>query len=261
MMLMSLSRIGGERNVQVGSLLRGWRRRRRLSRAELARAAGVSGRELGHVETGRARPSRELLLALADGLGVPPRERAELLAAAGLPPPAEGPELATAREALERLLALVEPFPALAVDGRFTLVAANAALPLLTRDVAPALLEPPVNVVRLALHPAGMARHLPDLAHWRAYAEDRLRLLGAAGLADEVAGYPAPDGPAAPPPGGLRPLRLRTAYGTLSFLPALTRFPAAVAVSVAELALVTLHPVDARTRSAARAAASRPSGR
>ena len=114
--------------MQIAPLVRQWRQRHRLSRDQLARAAGVSARELAHVETGRERPSRELLLALADGLELPARERDGLLSAAGHAPPAAGDaELAPMQAALERMLERHEPFPALAVDREWTLVAANAA--------------------------------------------------------------------------------------------------------------------------------------
>jgi transcriptional regulator with XRE-family HTH domain len=250
--------------VQIAPLLREWRQRRRLSREELARAVGVSARELAHVETGRERPSRELLLALADGLGLPARERDGLLSAAGLAPPAAGEdEPAPAKAALKRMLERHEPFPALAVDREWTLVAANTAWPLLTHDVAPALLEPPVNVVRLALHPAGLARHVLDLEAWRALTLERLRRAGLDELASEIAGYPEPErtGSRARGPTAFLAARLRSPYGTLTFLPAVTTFPTAVAAGMAELTVVALHPVDSRTRAAARAAASRPSGR
>jgi transcriptional regulator with XRE-family HTH domain len=248
--------------VRIAPLVREWRQRRRLSREELARAAGVSARELAHVETGRERPSRELLLALAGGLELPARERDGLLRAAGHAPPAAG-EDEPARAAIKRMLERHEPFPALAVDHGWTLVAANAAWPLLTHDVAPALLEPPVNVVRLALHPAGLARHVADLDAWRALALERLRRAGLDELAAEVAGYPEPDRPGsrARPPAAFLAVRLRSPYGTLTFLPAVTTFPTAVTAGMAESTVIALHPVDTRTRAAARAAASRPSGR
>ena len=191
-----MSTTAGVRNrCAIAPLVRQWRQRRRLSRDQLARAAGVSARELAHVETGRERPSRELLLALADGLELPARERDGLLSAAGHAPPAAGDaDLEPMRAALAGLLERHEPFPALAVDREWTLVAANAAWPLLTHDVAPALLEPPVNVVRLALDPAGLARHVVDLEAWRALAQERLRRAGLAELAAEVAAFPEPDG-------------------------------------------------------------------
>jgi transcriptional regulator with XRE-family HTH domain len=248
--------------VQIASLLRQWRQRRRLSRDELARAAGVSARELAHVETGRERPSRALLLALADGLELPARERDGLLSAAGHAPPTAGErERTPLQAALDGMLERHEPFPALAVDREWTLVAANAAWPLLTHDVTRTLLEPPVNVVRLALHPAGLARHVMDLEAWRALAQERLRRAGLEVLADEVAAYPERPGAGRPAPAAFLPARLRSPYGTLTFLPAVTTFPTAVAASMAEVTVIALHPVDARTRAAARAAASRPSGR
>jgi transcriptional regulator with XRE-family HTH domain len=244
----------------IGALLREWRVRRRLSREALAEAVGVPGRSLALIESGRERPGAELAAALAERLELAPRERDAFVAAAGHPPAPDDGLDAVAREALERLLTAHEPFPALALDRGWTLVAANAALGLLTRDVAPSLLEPPVNVLRLALDPAGMARSVLDPAGWRS------RLVGVLRRQVERTADPALGALAAEfPPAGEAPaaetLRIRSAYGTLAFLPAVTTFPTAGSLVAAELAIVTLHPVDARTRAAARAASLRPSGR
>src|SRR3954452_19509863 len=146
----------------VGAQLRDWRRRRRLSQLDLALEAGVSTRHLSFIETGRSRPSAEMVLHLADRLEVPLRERNRLLLAAGHAPvyeqhALEDPEMAPARETVQRVLAAHEPFPAIVVDRHWEMLAANAAIGVLVEGVAPELMEPPVNVLRVGLHPAGMA--------------------------------------------------------------------------------------------------------
>ncbi len=193
----------------LGALLRAWRGRRGQSQLALALDAGVSQRHLSFVESGRTRPSRDLVLRLAAHLDVPLRERNRLLLAAGFAPlfaerPLADPALAAARAAVERGRAAHAPFPALAVDRRWTLVAANGALPRLLDGAAPALLAPPVNVLRLALHPDGLAPRIVNHAEWRAHLLERLRHQAAAAgddalaaLHDELQGYPAPR-PAAP---------------------------------------------------------------
>src|SRR3954467_7828944 len=159
----------------VGPLLRDWRARRRLSQMELALDAEVSARHLSFVETGRSKPSRGLVLQLADHLDVPLRERNALLLAAGYAPAyAERPlgdeGMAPGRDALERLLKGHEPFPAVAVDRQWELVSANApARALLTEGVAPELLEPPANTLRISLHPAGLAPRIANLAEYSSH--------------------------------------------------------------------------------------------
>src|SRR3954462_5359780 len=162
----------------VGARLRDWRRRRRLSQLDLALEAGVSARHLSFVETGRSRPSAEMVLHLAEALDVPLRDRNQLLLAAGYAPVygqrgLEEPEMGPVREALEQVLRGHEPYPALVVDRHWGMVAANDAVGLLLEDVDPALLEPPVNVLRLSLHPDGVAPRLVNLAEWRAHLLDR----------------------------------------------------------------------------------------
>src|SRR5215218_5915277 len=146
----------------IGDLLREWRERRRLSQLTLALDAEVSTRHLSFLETGRARPSREMLLWLADRLEVPLRERNTMLLAAGFAPAyperdLDDPQLGVARSAVDRVLTGHEPFPALAVDRYWTLITANRVVPALLTGVAPERLEPPINVLRLSLHPAGLA--------------------------------------------------------------------------------------------------------
>src|SRR5215210_7136659 len=165
----------------VGPLLREWRGRRRLTQLELALDAGVSARHLSFVETGRSKPGREMLLAVAEQLHIPFRERNQLLLAAGHAPAfpersLEHPELAPVREALDGILAAHEPYPAVVFDRAWNLVAANAPMSALTTRVKidPALLEPPVNVLRIGLHPRGLAPLIVNLARWRAHFLERL---------------------------------------------------------------------------------------
>src|SRR3954454_10200248 len=163
----------------VGALLRTWRQRRRLSQLDLSSEAGVSARHLSFLETGRSRPSREMVLHLAEQLEVPLRARNELLVAAGFAPVygrrgLETSDMAGVRAALDRVLAAYEPFPAVVIDRSWHLVAANRSIALLTDSVDLALLEPPVNVLRLSLHPDGMAPRIRNLAQWRAHVLHRL---------------------------------------------------------------------------------------
>src|SRR5881397_840021 len=173
----------------VGTLLRDWRQRRRLSRLDLALEAGVSTRHLSFVETGRSRPSPEMVLHLADGYAPRYAER-------GL----DEPEMAPVRDALDLVLRGHEPYPAIVVDRGWNMVAANPPVALLTAGVAPELLDPPVNVLRVSLHPGGVAPRIANLGEWRAHLLERLgrqvALTGGEGLAalyDELEGYPAPD--------------------------------------------------------------------
>src|SRR5881409_2573618 len=158
---------------QVGPLLRQWRERRRLSQLELALEAGVSARHLSFVETGRSKPGRNMLLRVVGQLDVPLREQNRLLLAAGHAPafperPLGGPELAPVREALDLILKGHEPYPAVVLDRAWNLVSANSSTVALLAgiDVEPALLEPPVNVLRLGLHPRGFGALVVNLADW-----------------------------------------------------------------------------------------------
>src|SRR5262249_6302123 len=164
----------------VGALLREWRQRRNLSQLELALRSAVSARHLSFIETGRARPSREMLLHLADRLDVPLRDRNRLLLAAGFAPvfserSFDESEMAPIREALERFLVAHEPYPALIVDRLWNVVAANRGVAYVNRDVDPRLREPPVNALRIALHPDGLAARISNLANWSSYLLTRLR--------------------------------------------------------------------------------------
>jgi transcriptional regulator with XRE-family HTH domain len=212
----------------VGVLLREWRGNRRLSQLELAGLAGVSTRHLSFVETGRARPTREMILRLAEELAVPLRARNALLLAGGFAPAYPesglgGPALAAVLSSLRTVLAGHEPYPAVLIDRHWTMVDGNAAVPLLTAGSAPALLEPPVNVLRLSLHPDGMAPRIRNLPEWRAHILHRLdRQALATGdpqlrsLHDELADLPG--GLAtAEPDGMVVPLRYAAAGRELTF--------------------------------------------
>ncbi|WP_243737685.1 helix-turn-helix domain-containing protein [Blastococcus xanthinilyticus] len=250
----------------VGELLRGWRQRRRLSQLELAGGAGVSARHLSFLETGRARPSRDMVLHLAEQLDVPLRERNELLTAAGFAPAyarrgLDEPDMRTVRAALDLVLAAYEPFPAVVVDRAWDLVAANRAVPVLTAGVAPHLLEPPANVLRLSLHPDGMAPRILDLPQWRRHVLHRLAreadLTGDPGLGAlhrELLALPGGLARTPPPNGIAVPLRVRSGDAVLSFLSTVTTFGTAVDLTAAELSIEAFLPADAATGEAVRAA-------
>jgi len=253
---------------RVGGLLREWRRRRRLSQLDLALEAGISARHLSFVETGRSRPSAQMVLHLAEQLDVPLRERNALLLAAGHAPVfgrrgIDEPEMGPVREALDAVLRGHEPYPAVVVDRHWGLVAGNRAVALLTEGVAPELLEPPVNVLRLSLHPDGMASRIVNLPEWRAHLLERLGRQAVtsgdpalAALHAELAALPG-GGRAAPhdPDAGeiAVPLRLRApGGGELAFLSTITTFGTATDVTVAELAIESFFPADAATAAAMR---------
>lgn len=263
----------------LGDLLRTWRQRRRLSQLDLAVEAEISQRHLSFVESGRSVPSRDMVLHLAEHLGVPLRERNALLVAAGYAPvyrarALDDPGLAAARHAVEQILKGHEPHPALAVDRHWTLVAANRALTPLLAGVDPALLAPPVNVLRLSLHPGGIAPRIVNVRAWRAHVLARLlQQIGAtadpvlAALLEELKAYPVPGGASPHRPGGddalagiAVPFELLTEAGRLSFLSTTTVFGTAVDVSLSELAIESFFPADAATAETMRRrlAASEP---
>ncbi|MBV9194551.1 MAG: helix-turn-helix transcriptional regulator [Solirubrobacterales bacterium] len=245
----------------IGPLLRQWRARRRLSQLDLALEAGISARHLSFIETGRARPSADMVDRLSEALGVPLRERNSLLLAAGFAPAYPERDLdedamAPVREAIERLLAAHEPYPALVVDRQWELMAANRAVAVLTAAAAPALLEPPVNVLRLSLHPEGLAPRIINLAQWGEHILARLRRQAIAtgdpalfALHDELSSY-LPGGPShADHDAGMIavPLRIDTDIGQLSFLSTATHFGTATELTLAELAIEAFHPADTAT--------------
>jgi transcriptional regulator with XRE-family HTH domain len=254
-------------HATVGTLLREWRTRRRLSQLDLASDAGISARHLSFVETGRARPSREMVLHLAEHLDVPLRARNALLIAAGYAPTyhatdLDAPEMQTVRVAIERILEGHEPFPAILVDRRWELVAANNAAAILIDGVKPELLDPPCNVLRASLHPDGLGSRIANLAEWAEHiigglrrqiavtGDDELRA-----LEDELTGYVAEQGAPVPPPaesaGAIAiPLRLRTPEGELAFITTIATFGTALDVTLAELAIEAFLPADAATANA-----------
>jgi transcriptional regulator with XRE-family HTH domain len=251
----------------IGDLLREWRERRRLSQLALALDAEVSTRHLSFLETGRARPSREMLLRLAERLEVPLRERNTMLLAAGFAPvyperDLDDPALGVARAAVDRVLAGHEPFPALAVDRSWTLVAANRVVPALLTGVAPQLLQSPVNVLRLSLHPDGLAARIANRPEWQAHLLARLsrqvELTADPRLSDllqELRGYDAnrdmrdaDNSVSDHNQASLAvPLRLHTEHGPLSLLSTTMVFGTPVDVTLSELAIEAFFPADAAT--------------
>jgi hypothetical protein len=235
-----------------------------LSQLDLAGEAEVSTRHLSFLESGRASGSRDMLLRLAERLAMPLRARNELLVAAGFAPahserPLDAPDMAAARAAVQAVLDGHAPFPALAVDRHWTLLAANAAVPPLLAGASPALLRPPVNVLRLSFHPEGLAPRIDNLAEWRTHLLARL-LIQMDQTGDPVLGelyaelwsYPSRASRRPPePPGGIAvPLRLRHPdTGTmLSFISTTTMFGTPTDVTLAELALECFYPADDATR-------------
>jgi transcriptional regulator with XRE-family HTH domain len=252
----------------VGVLLRRWRERRRLSQLELSVQANISSRHLSFVETGRSAPSREMVLHLAEELELPLRDRNSLLLAAGYAPgypetPLDAPPMAAVCEAVRQVLTGHEPYPALAVDRHWDLVDANATIALFTDGVAPELLVPPVNVLRVSLHPEGMAPRIANLGEWRAHLLHRLRRqveLSAdpqlAQLYEELRGYPC-DQPEpsveVPGPGAIvTPLRVHAGGEELAFFSTVTVFGTPLDITVDELAIESFFPADATTAAALR---------
>jgi len=253
----------------VGELLRTWRQRRRLSQLELAIEADISQRHLSFLESGRSAPSREMVLRLAERLAIPLRERNALLLAAGFAPlyrerALDAPELESARRVVELLLKGSEPYPALAVDRHWTMLLTNKPVAHLLVGVDPALLQPPVNVLRLSLHPQGLAPRIANFREWRAHILARLgqQIDSSAdpvliALLDELKAYPVPAGARASHPSGPTdfaniavPLKLVTADGVLSFLSTITVFGTPVEVSLSELAIDSFFPADRDTAAA-----------
>jgi transcriptional regulator with XRE-family HTH domain len=254
--------------LPVGAQLREWRQRRRMSQLDLAGHAEVSTRHLSFMETGRSLPSREMLLRLADRLEVPLRERNRLLTAAGYAPMyaergLDDPALQVPQQALQRVLQAHEPCPALAVDRHWHMVAHNRIVPLLLAGLPDALLAPPLNVMRLSLHPQGLAPRIVNLAHWRSHLLHRLQLQAQRladpvleALADELRQYPAPplDDSHAPRPDAAVyvPLQLQSPAGVLSFISTITVFGTPNDIALSELALETFFPADEATAQALR---------
>lgn len=249
--------------ASFGRLLRQWRLQRGCTQLDLALDAEVSARHLSWLETGRAQPSRAMVLRLAERLEVPLRERNQWLTAAGFAPlfPVRAlgdPGLTEVRAALQRLLDAHEPWPALAVDRHWNLVAHNRLVPLLLAHASATLTSGPVNVLRLSLHPQGLAPLIENLGNWRAYVLRRLARQVATtqdpvlqALLEELQALP---GPAAESTNELQdvavPLAFHTPGGTLRFITAVTVFGAPRDVTLSELAVETLLPADAATAQA-----------
>jgi transcriptional regulator with XRE-family HTH domain len=256
-----------ERNV--GVLLRQWREHRRLSQLELSVQAEVSSRHLSFVETGRSSPSRDMVLHLADELDVPFRERNRLLLAAGYAPayaetPLDSSQMSAVRAALRQVLTAHEPYPAVVVDRRWNMVDANATVAVLVDGAAPELLAPPANVLRISLHPDGVARRVVNLGEVRAHLLGRLRrqvaLTGdpeVADLYEELRGYPCdqpePDVEVPGPGDVVLPLRIRHGDGELAFFSTVATFGTPVDITVQELVIESFFPADATTAEALRA--------
>lgn len=263
----------GGRTVErpaFGALLREWRQRRRVSQLDLAISADVSARHVSFLETGRSRPSREMVLRLAERLDVPLRDRNPLLLAAGFAPSyprraLDDPALTAVRAAVDAILAGYEPYPALVVDRGWNLVAANAGVAPLIAAAAAHLREPPVNVLRLSLHPDGLAPHIANLAQWRGHVLGRLGREAAAagddGLAEllrELTDYPGGTEPAGPDHAVAVPLRIRLGGRELAFLSTVTTFGTALDITAAELSIEAFLPADPDTAAALRGSPAPP---
>jgi transcriptional regulator with XRE-family HTH domain len=258
----------------AGALLREWRQRRNLSQLEVAMRSAVSARHLSFIETGRARPSREMVLHLAERLDVPLRERNHLLLAAGFAPvfgerSLDEREMAPIRAALERFLAAHEPYPAVVVDRHWNIVSENRGVAYVTRGVAAELLAPPANALRIALHPDGMAPRISNLAEWSGYLLGRLRREievtrdpELESLYEELVAYPgvAPEhGRSNPPPRNdiLLMHELRLEDTQLALFSTLTTFGTARDLTLAELTIEAFYPANSQTAEALTAAVPR----
>lgn len=255
--------------TSFGDHLRSWRLQRHLSQLELAEEAGVSTRHVSFMETGRTNPSREMVLRLCERLAVPLRERNALLVAAGYAPmyrerALTDPALAAARQAVELVLKGHEPFPAIALDRCWNVVATNrAAQMLLASHVDAALLAPPINVFRLSLHPQGLAPRIANLAQWRAHLFERLRqqiqatadpaLIALKAELEELVAAGAH--PATTPQqqslslsgemlGVVMPFCFESRHGMLSLISTTTIFGTPVDVTLQELAVESFFPAD-----------------
>ncbi|MEU7427686.1 helix-turn-helix transcriptional regulator [Streptomyces sp. NPDC040750] len=248
----------------VGPLLRLWRERRRVSQLELALRADSSARHISFIETGRSRPSEEMVLRLAERLDVPVRERNALLVAAGYAPhypetPLDDPALDALRDGMERLIQGYEPYPALVVDACYTVLAANRGIAMLLDGVPEALMTPAPNAMRLTLHPRGLAPRILNLPEWRGHLlaqmereialhrSDRLR-----DLYEEVSAYPMPEHasgaePPEPVPYFALPMRIEHEGRVLSFVSSISTFNTPMDVTVAEIAIETFLPADQAT--------------
>jgi transcriptional regulator with XRE-family HTH domain len=241
-----------------GTALREWRNRRRLSQIDLANGAGTTQRHLSFLEQGRSAPGRDIVGRLADSLQLSLRQRNALLSAAGFAPahpesPPDAPLLQPVRAALQHVLDGHLPYPAMVMDGFGELVAANNAFELLTYGVSASLLEPPINVLRVALHPQGMAAHIVNLDDWRRHILHGLRERGPHprldALIDELEGYglPAPGSRPVESLGFAVPLHMHSADGDIRLVATISTFVTALDVTVSELRLEAFLPADEET--------------
>jgi transcriptional regulator with XRE-family HTH domain len=258
----------------VGELLREWRQRRRVSQLDLALDAEISPKHVSFIESGRAQPSREMILRLAEHLDVPLRERNSLLHAGGYAPvfgerALDDPALASARAAVDLVLKGHEPFPAIAVDRHWSLVAANGAVGFMLEGVDPSLLAPPTNVLRVSLHPKGLGPRVANFVEWRAHVLERLRRQVDAtndhvlrDLLQELREYPVPQESDVVPrmprdyAGVVVPFELRTPAGIMAFFGTTTVFGTPVDITLSELAVEAFFPADDQTARALRGMAS-----
>lgn len=262
----------------IGEHIRAWRVRRRRSQLELALDAGISCRHLSFIETGRSLPSRAMILRLAEELEVPPRERNVLLTAAGFAPifpehSLTDAALARAREAIDRILASQAPYPAFALDRHWRIVSSNNALPELYEGIARHLLAPPVNAMRLSLHPEGLGPRILNHAEWRDHLLMRLRRQveltadpEVIALLEEVSAYPKPPSSKAvrlaPDPAAVAvPLRMASSLGELSFVSTTTVFGTPIDITLSELMLELFFPADDETARIVASAANRATTR
>jgi transcriptional regulator with XRE-family HTH domain len=265
----SLKAAAGAQPVRIGDYLRQWRQRRHLSQLDLALEAEVSARHLSFVETGRSAPSRDMVLRLAERLDVPLRERNVLLVAAGFAPAfrqrtLDDPALTAARGAVDQVLKAHEPNPALAVDRHWNLVTANRMVMPMLDGVAPHLLAPPLNVLRLSFHPEGLAARTANLGEWCAHLLDRLHRQCEASadpdlikLYDELKTYPVPARAAPITPDTVAvPFRLRLGDDVLSFISTTMVFGTPIDVTLSEIAIETFFPADEITAARLRAIAA-----
>ncbi|WP_405895691.1 helix-turn-helix transcriptional regulator [Streptomyces sp. NBC_00104] len=253
----------------AGPLLRAWREQRRVSQLELALRAGSSARHISFVETGRSRPSEEMVLRLAEHLEVPVRERNALLLAAGYAPhypetPLDDPSMDALREGVERLIEGYEPYPALVMNAMYDVMAANRGITMLLDGVPESLLVPPLNAMRLTLHPEGLAPRIRNLRAWRGHLLEQMerqialrRSAPLRALYEEVAAYPLPSGTTDDEPGEgpgaearayfALPMRIEHEGRVLSFISSVSTFNTPMDVTVAELAIETFLPADPAT--------------
>jgi transcriptional regulator with XRE-family HTH domain len=254
----------GVQHPPFGSLMKQWRQRRRLSQLDLAIEADVSSRHVSFIETGRSAPSRAMVLRLAEALDVPLREQNQLLVAAGLAPvyaerSLADPDMAGVRDGIDKVLRAYEPYPCLAVDRGWNMVAANAGTGVLMEGVAAHLLDPP-SALRISLHPDGLAPRIRNLGQWRHHVVGRLRREVAISGSDELSAllaeiesYPGGFDDATDLGGVVVPLEIDGPDGApLTFLSTVTTFGTALDLTAAELSIEAFLPADESTAAALR---------